>query len=167
MTATGSTHAPSSARGKAAPWNCGLARGQQWTGSPEHQRRASLRHARPGEFNRTTPFFVGLTGALGVALAYVLVRSIADVAQVSNDHRHCFVPWQSGCSRPWSYGSRVAECLRPACGHHDHVLLSGGDRGLRGSGNPAYFATKPTNSWRTSPGTARMSLRAKAGWAIS
>jgi predicted PurR-regulated permease PerM len=47
--------------------------------------RAEEEHqfGRPGRrFNRTTPFFIGLTGALGVALAYVLVRSIADVAQV-------------------------------------------------------------------------------------
>ena len=38
---------------------------------------------KPGRrFSRTTPFFIGLTGALGVAVAYGLVRSIADIAQV-------------------------------------------------------------------------------------
>jgi len=33
-------------------------------------------------FNRRTPFFVGLTGAFGVAVAYALVRGIADIASV-------------------------------------------------------------------------------------
>jgi predicted PurR-regulated permease PerM len=33
-------------------------------------------------FDRRTPFFVGLMGALGVAVAYVLARSIQDVADV-------------------------------------------------------------------------------------
>src|SRR5579863_2121734 len=33
-------------------------------------------------FDRRTPFFVGLTGALGVAVAYVLVRGIADLGDV-------------------------------------------------------------------------------------
>ncbi len=38
---------------------------------------------KPGHrFSRTTPFFVGLTGALGVAVAYGLVRSLADIGQV-------------------------------------------------------------------------------------
>jgi predicted PurR-regulated permease PerM len=32
--------------------------------------------------NRRTPFYIGLTGALGVAIAYLLVRAIADVAGV-------------------------------------------------------------------------------------
>lgn len=33
-------------------------------------------------FNRGTPFFVGFTGGLGVAAAYVVARSIGDVTQV-------------------------------------------------------------------------------------
>ena len=33
-------------------------------------------------FDRRNPFFVGLTGALGVAVAYVLFRGIADIASV-------------------------------------------------------------------------------------
>jgi predicted PurR-regulated permease PerM len=33
-------------------------------------------------FDRRTPFFVGLTGGLGVAVAFVLVRSIADLGDV-------------------------------------------------------------------------------------
>jgi predicted PurR-regulated permease PerM len=33
-------------------------------------------------FNRRTPFFVGLTGGLGLAVAYVLARGIADVTSV-------------------------------------------------------------------------------------
>jgi len=33
-------------------------------------------------FNRRTPFYVGLTGAFGVAVAYALVRGIADIASV-------------------------------------------------------------------------------------
>ena len=33
-------------------------------------------------FDRRTPFFVGLTGAFGVAVAYVVVRGIADIASV-------------------------------------------------------------------------------------
>jgi predicted PurR-regulated permease PerM len=33
-------------------------------------------------FNRRSPFFVGLTGGLGVAVAYVLVRGVADVTSV-------------------------------------------------------------------------------------
>ena len=38
---------------------------------------------KPGRrFSRTTPFFIGLTGALGVAVAYGLVRSLADIGQV-------------------------------------------------------------------------------------
>ena len=54
---------------------------------PEHRNgdfeRKAQQFGRPGRrFNRTTPFFIGLTGALGVAVAYGLVRSVADVAQV-------------------------------------------------------------------------------------
>jgi predicted PurR-regulated permease PerM len=33
-------------------------------------------------FDRRTPFFVGFTSALGVAVAYVLARSVADIADV-------------------------------------------------------------------------------------
>jgi predicted PurR-regulated permease PerM len=33
-------------------------------------------------FDRRTPFFVGLTGALGVAVAYVMARGIADITSV-------------------------------------------------------------------------------------
>jgi hypothetical protein len=33
-------------------------------------------------FDRGTPFFIGLTGALGVAIAYVLARGIADITSV-------------------------------------------------------------------------------------
>src|SRR5580692_4823373 len=33
-------------------------------------------------FDRRTPFFVGLTGALGVAVAYVIARGIADITSV-------------------------------------------------------------------------------------
>jgi predicted PurR-regulated permease PerM len=33
-------------------------------------------------FDRRTPFFVGLTGALGVAIAYLLVRAVIDVTSV-------------------------------------------------------------------------------------
>jgi predicted PurR-regulated permease PerM len=33
-------------------------------------------------FDRRTPFFVGLTGALGVAVAYVIARGIADITTV-------------------------------------------------------------------------------------
>ena len=37
----------------------------------------------PGRsFSRTTPFFIGLTGALGVAVAYLMVRALADVTQI-------------------------------------------------------------------------------------
>lgn len=38
---------------------------------------------QPGSpMNRRSPFYIGLTGALGVALAYVLFRVVADVGQV-------------------------------------------------------------------------------------
>lgn len=38
---------------------------------------------RPGRpLDRRTPFYIGLTGALGVAVAYLLVRALADVADV-------------------------------------------------------------------------------------
>jgi len=33
-------------------------------------------------FDRRTPFFVGLTGALGVAVAYAIARGIADITTV-------------------------------------------------------------------------------------
>src|ERR1700689_4432348 len=33
-------------------------------------------------FDRRTPFFFGLTGALGVAVAYVIARGIGDVTSV-------------------------------------------------------------------------------------
>src|ERR1019366_10758877 len=33
-------------------------------------------------FDHRAPFFVGLTGALGVAVAYVLARGIADISSV-------------------------------------------------------------------------------------
>ena len=33
-------------------------------------------------FDRRNPFFVGLTGALGVSVAYVIFRGIADIASV-------------------------------------------------------------------------------------
>jgi len=33
-------------------------------------------------FNRRTPFYIGFTGALGVALAYGVARAVADIAQV-------------------------------------------------------------------------------------
>ena len=33
-------------------------------------------------FDRRTPFLVGLTGALGVAVAYGFVRGIADITSV-------------------------------------------------------------------------------------
>src|SRR5579862_5773385 len=33
-------------------------------------------------FDRRAPFFVGLTGALGVAVAYVIARGIADITTV-------------------------------------------------------------------------------------
>src|SRR5277367_1132945 len=33
-------------------------------------------------FDRRMPFFVGLTGAFGVAVAYVIVRGIADITTV-------------------------------------------------------------------------------------
>lgn len=33
-------------------------------------------------FNRKSPFFIGLTGAFGVAVAYVLVRGVADITTV-------------------------------------------------------------------------------------
>jgi predicted PurR-regulated permease PerM len=46
------------------------ARTDEWLGVP----------GRP--FNRRTPFFVGLTGALGVAVAYAIVRGIADITTV-------------------------------------------------------------------------------------
>jgi predicted PurR-regulated permease PerM len=50
---------------------------------PEASEDEPAKFGKPGRrFSRTTPFFVGLTGALGVAVAYLLVRSIADVAQV-------------------------------------------------------------------------------------
>lgn len=45
--------------------------------------RAEPALGRPGEpINRRAPFFVGLTGAFGVAVAYLLVRAVADVAGV-------------------------------------------------------------------------------------
>lgn len=38
---------------------------------------------RPGQpLNRQTPFFIGLTGALGVAVAYLLVRTVIDAGEV-------------------------------------------------------------------------------------
>jgi len=41
------------------------------------------RLGRPGRpLNRQTPFFIGLTGALGVAVAYLLVRAIIDAGEV-------------------------------------------------------------------------------------
>lgn len=37
----------------------------------------------PGRpFDRTTPFLIGLTGGLGVAVAYVIARGIADITSV-------------------------------------------------------------------------------------
>lgn len=36
----------------------------------------------PKPFNRRTPFLMGLTGALGVAVAYVLVRTVFDLGEV-------------------------------------------------------------------------------------
>ncbi len=45
--------------------------------------REEPERGRPGDpINRRTPFYIGLTGTLGVAVAYLLVRSIADVAAV-------------------------------------------------------------------------------------
>jgi len=41
------------------------------------------RLGRPGRpLNRQTPFFIGLTGALGVAVAYLLARAIIDAGEV-------------------------------------------------------------------------------------
>ncbi len=52
--------------------------------SAERERAAAADHlgvlGRP--FDRRTPFFVGLTGALGVAVAYVLVRGVTDITSV-------------------------------------------------------------------------------------
>ena len=33
-------------------------------------------------FDRRTPFFIGLTGGLGVAVAYVIARGIGDITSV-------------------------------------------------------------------------------------
>ncbi|MGH9043551.1 MAG: AI-2E family transporter [Acidimicrobiales bacterium] len=46
--------------------------------SPAHEELGAL--GRP--FDRRSPFVIGLTGALGVAVAYVIARGIADVASV-------------------------------------------------------------------------------------
>jgi predicted PurR-regulated permease PerM len=67
-------------------------------GSSEPDRPWALASPRPAEgggtaedggfgepgrpMNRRSPFFIGLTGALGVAVAYVLFRVVADVGQV-------------------------------------------------------------------------------------
>jgi predicted PurR-regulated permease PerM len=48
---------------------------------PEVERK--LPYGPPGaSLDRRTPFFIGLTGALGVAVAYFLVRTLADTAAV-------------------------------------------------------------------------------------
>ncbi len=45
--------------------------------------REERRLGQPGPpLNRRTPFFIGVTGALGVAVAYLLFRTVVDVAQV-------------------------------------------------------------------------------------
>lgn len=43
--------------------------------------RARLGH-QGAPLNRRTPFFIGFTGALGVALAYLVARAFTDIAQV-------------------------------------------------------------------------------------
>ncbi len=48
----------------------------------ERRREERALHQRPKPFNRRTPFFVGLTGALGVAVAYVMVRTVFDLGEV-------------------------------------------------------------------------------------
>ncbi len=49
----------------------------------DREKTFSSRYGALGRrFNRRSPFFIGLTGALGVALAYLMVRALAAVTQV-------------------------------------------------------------------------------------
>ena len=76
-----STRVPSTARGPRP--RQGTAGVEEPNTDPEASEEEPAKFGRPGRrFSRTTPFFIGLTGALGVAVAYLFVRSIADVAQV-------------------------------------------------------------------------------------
>ncbi|MGO8721578.1 MAG: AI-2E family transporter [Acidimicrobiales bacterium] len=73
------THAPTSARGPRPR----LGTADSPERSDGREKKEAAQFGKPGrKFNRSTPFFIGLTGALGVAVAYMFVRSIADVAQV-------------------------------------------------------------------------------------
>lgn len=73
------THVPTTARGPSPELGEAAPALEQHDGSEQE----ALRFGKPGRrFSRTTPFFVGFTGALGVAVAYLLVKSVADVAQV-------------------------------------------------------------------------------------
>ncbi|MGA2527703.1 MAG: AI-2E family transporter [Acidimicrobiales bacterium] len=80
--AAGSGHSPTSARGpRPRLGTAGAPKASDERG--RHDRGDEPRFGTPGrKFSRTTPFFIGLTGALGVGLAYLVVRSIADIAQV-------------------------------------------------------------------------------------
>jgi predicted PurR-regulated permease PerM len=51
--------------------------------SPAQRRSEEKELGRPGApINRRTPFFIGLTGFLGVAVAYVMVRTVFDAGEV-------------------------------------------------------------------------------------
>ena len=50
---------------------------------PEERQREERALSRPGQpLNLRSPFFIGLTGALGVALAYLILRVVFDAGQV-------------------------------------------------------------------------------------
>ena len=116
----------------------------------ERRRRRLSSASLAAKFNRSTPFFIGLTGALGVAVAYMFVRSIADVAQVltiigialflgvglqpavlwlgapsafpspRRDHDHLLFP---GCSRSLRRGSHPPDQPRGSRAHHELPAL--------------------------------------------
>lgn len=61
----------------------GTTNGQQLPRAREAGGDSPSRYGEPGRrFSRGAPFFIGFTGGLGVAAAYLLVRSVADVTQV-------------------------------------------------------------------------------------
>src|ERR1017187_7013002 len=77
-------------------------------------------------FDHRAPFFLGLFGALGVAVAYVIARGIADITTVL-----VIIGRGAGHSReairsssaifPWSiWRARSGRCLRHRAGHCRH-----------------------------------------------